>query len=219
MPRLALSPTIAFERQDEALRLLRQGHGVREVARMVGCAASSVIRWRDAAAAAPDGRPPRRWDVHGTAGTRWDGTEGQRARAAAFRTRGRERRQWEVAHAAPTASVPDPHMHPNLIQARRDFESAPAYWDENGEVVRRARVRIAIPADVVTRGGASAWTTPALMYLFDVRAVDDVPWELYPVEAERERVALSRLERTARGAGFMQDADGIWYLPDSDDRV
>jgi hypothetical protein len=110
-------------------------------------------------------------------------------------------------------------MHPTVIKARRDFESAPAYWDRNEVLVLRAKVRIAMPAAVVTRGAALAWTTPALELLFDVRAIDDVPWGMYSSDAEREQVALARLERTARGAGFLQDANGIWYLPGDGDHA
>jgi transposase len=36
------------QRRIRAVKLLREGHGIRETARMVGASPSSVVRWRDA---------------------------------------------------------------------------------------------------------------------------------------------------------------------------
>jgi len=36
------------QRRKRAVELLKDGHGIREVARMVGALSSSVVRWRDA---------------------------------------------------------------------------------------------------------------------------------------------------------------------------
>ena len=35
-------------RRRQAIELLKQGHGIRQVARMLGASSSSVVRWRDA---------------------------------------------------------------------------------------------------------------------------------------------------------------------------
>jgi transposase len=48
MPRPKGSAEVIEARRRQALRLLDQGYSLGEVGRMTGCAASSVMRWRDA---------------------------------------------------------------------------------------------------------------------------------------------------------------------------
>ena len=47
MPRPVGSRRVLEERRWRALRLLDKGHSLNEVGRMIGCAPSSVMRWRD----------------------------------------------------------------------------------------------------------------------------------------------------------------------------
>lgn len=67
MPRPKGSAELIETRRRQALRLLKQGYSLNEVGRLVGAAASSVMRWRDARHAGGDralkvrfspGRPP-----------------------------------------------------------------------------------------------------------------------------------------------------------------
>lgn len=48
MPRPKGSAELIEARRRQALRLLEEGYSLNEVGRMVGCAPSSVMRWRDA---------------------------------------------------------------------------------------------------------------------------------------------------------------------------
>lgn len=68
MPRPKGSAELIESRRRNALRLMDQGRSLNEVARLVGCAASSVMRWRNARARGgkralkvrfSPGRPPR----------------------------------------------------------------------------------------------------------------------------------------------------------------
>ena len=67
MPRPKGSADLIEARRRQSLRLLDEGYSLNEVGRMVGCAPSSVMRWRDALRAggeeglkvrAAPGRPP-----------------------------------------------------------------------------------------------------------------------------------------------------------------
>ncbi|MCU0650021.1 MAG: hypothetical protein MUF00_18665 [Gemmatimonadaceae bacterium] len=107
----------------------------------------------------------------------------------------------------------DLYDHPDLVADRARFAAEPAFWDDNSEIIRRARIRISIDAFTVTRGRATAWTTGALPLLFDVRHLDAVPAELYRTADDREQAALALLEKTARRVGMVQDSAGIWHLP------
>ena len=48
MPRPKGSAELIEARRRQALRLMKEGYSLNEVGRLVGCAASSVMRWRDA---------------------------------------------------------------------------------------------------------------------------------------------------------------------------
>lgn len=48
MPRPKGSAELIETRRRQALRLMKQGYSLNEVGRLVGCAASSVMRWRNA---------------------------------------------------------------------------------------------------------------------------------------------------------------------------
>lgn len=213
-----MSPADAFARQNKALRLLRRGVGVRAVARAVGCSPSSVVRWRDAQAEQGDRtaglRPFRRWDAHGTGGRRWDANAGQRARGAAFRKRVADA-SGDMATATPPLVV-DRYDFPVAVAERARIASEPAFWDDNPELVRRARIRLSIDAKQATRGAADAWTSAALPLLFAVPHLTATPADLYRTAEERERVAIILLERTARAAGFVQDSAGVWHLGEDD---
>lgn len=47
MPRPKGSAELIEARRRQALRLMKEGYSLNEVGRLVGCAASSVMRWRD----------------------------------------------------------------------------------------------------------------------------------------------------------------------------
>jgi hypothetical protein len=213
-----MSPADAFARQNKALRLLRRGVGVRAVARAVGCSPSSVVRWRDAQAAQGDRtagqRAFRRWDAHGTGGRRWDANAKQRARGEAFRRRARAVALGEAP--ATHSTVLDHYDHPDFVAERARIVAEPAFWDDNPELVRRARIRLSVDAHQATRGAADAWTSAALPLLFAVPHLSATPADLYRTAEERERVAIALLERTARAAGFVQDSAGVWHLGDDE---
>lgn len=72
MPRPAGSAETLEARRRQALRLLDRGYSLNKVADLVGCAPSSVMRWRDASAVGSNnalkvrfspGRPPKLTDV------------------------------------------------------------------------------------------------------------------------------------------------------------
>src|ERR1700738_244998 len=48
MPRLKGSADLLEDRRKRALALLDSGHSLNQVGRLIGCNASSVMRWRDA---------------------------------------------------------------------------------------------------------------------------------------------------------------------------
>jgi len=67
MPRPKGSAELIEARRRQALRLMKEGYSLNEVGRLVGCAASSVMRWRDSRRAGGEpalkvrfspGRPP-----------------------------------------------------------------------------------------------------------------------------------------------------------------
>jgi hypothetical protein len=112
--------------------------------------------------------------------------------------------------------VVDRYDFPDAIAERARIAAEPAFWDDNPELVRRARIRLSVDAKQATRGAADAWTSAALPLLFAVPHLSATPVDLYRTAEERERVAIVLLERTARAAGFVQDSAGVWHLGDDD---